>query len=275
VPATTNLGHDKLTEWSDAIWERIDHEVKAELDRACIATKFLPTVRSLSPSERTVPEDTISATDGVLSIDQRKVLALLEESQPFLLSKEQYHDEERIGTAATLASHAANRLAQAMDLSIFVGVENPSLLQVAEGNHVEPVHLLVADRPGEYGEDVFRAVAAAYAFLQGKGQYGPYALIFRTEQFADAHAPLKATLIMPADRIRPLMTAGFYGTGTLPEKTGVMVSIGGNTVDVAISVGGATAFTQIDDDENYRFRVYERSTVRIKDPTALVLLTFD
>jgi uncharacterized linocin/CFP29 family protein len=267
-----NLGRDKLPEWTSSIWGRIDAEVKCELRRACIATKFLPIVHSLSPSEATVAADKIDTVAGVLSIDQRKVLALLEESQPFLLSKEQYHDEGRMGTAVTLASRAANQLAQAMDTAIFNGGENPGLLTAPE--KVIDVNPLDPGRPGEYGENTFKQVAAAYAFLQSKGQYGPYALVLRTEQFADAHAPLPTTLIMPADRIRPLMTAGFYGTGTLPAKRGVMVSIGGNTVDVAIGVDGATAFTQIDEDENYRFRVYERSTVRVKDKRAIVVLDF-
>jgi uncharacterized linocin/CFP29 family protein len=78
---------------------------------------------------------------------------------------------------------------------------------------------------------------------------------------------------MPADRIRPLMTAGFYATGTLPDHKGVMVSLGG-TMDVALAVHGATAFTLVDSAENRRFRVYERFTLRIKVPQALVLLDF-
>jgi uncharacterized linocin/CFP29 family protein len=266
-----NLGREKLADWTPALWEHIDAEVHAELKRACIATKLLPVV-SASPSERTVPADAIAA-GAVLSIDQSQVLALLEESQPFLLTKEQYQDEAKIGTATTLATRAANVLARRIDTAVFDGNVNPNLLDAAERQFVVKVPEL-ENNPGQYGENTFRAVAEAYARLQGAGHYGPYALVLRTEPYADAHAPLPTTLIMPADRIKPLMTAGFFGTGTVPEKRGVMVSIGGNTVDVAIGVAGATAFAQVDDDENYRFRVYSRSTVRIKDPTALILLEF-
>jgi uncharacterized linocin/CFP29 family protein len=275
VPPPNNLGREKLVEWTQPVWERIDNEVVCEIDRACVATRFLPRLPSLSPSERTVAADLIEETDqGVLFTDQSKVTPLLEESELFLLRKEQYHEETRIGTGATLASRAANRLAKAMDEAIFQGTSNPSLVAAAEANQVVEVDPIDAGAPGVYGENSFKAVAQAYAFLQGKNYYGPYALIVFADQFADTHAPLASTLIMPADRIRPLMTAGFYGTGTVPPNRGVMVSIGGNTVDVAIGVHGATAFTQIDDEENYRFRVYERFTVRIKDPGALVLLAF-
>jgi uncharacterized linocin/CFP29 family protein len=274
IPPANNLGRDKLVEWSPSLWSRIDREVACEIDRACIATKFLPKVPSLSPSERTVAADRIETRGSILFIDKSKTRPLLEESQLFLLSKEQYYDEEKIGTAATLASRAGNRLAEAMDQAIFQGKENPSLVDAAEANKVVTVEPLDPGVPGVYGENSFKAVAEAYAFLQQNNFYGPYALVVFADQFADAHAPLRTTLIMPADRIRPLMTAGFYGTGTVPEKRGIMVSIGGNTVDVAIGVHGATAFTQIDDDENYRFRVYERFTGRIKEPSALVLLEY-
>jgi uncharacterized linocin/CFP29 family protein len=269
-----NLGRDKLPEWTLAEWERIDKAAVCEVDRASVATKFLPKVPSLSSSERTVAADEIKDADGVLSIDQSSVLPLLEEAQLFLLSKEQYYEEAAIGTAATLASRAANRLARAMDEEIFNGTQNPSLVSVAKKQKIEKVKLLDPAEPGVYGENLFKSVAAAYAHLQGKNLYGPYALALPANEYADAHAPLKTTLIMPADRIRPLMTAGFYATGTLPNKRGVMVSLGG-TVDVAIAVHGATAFTQVDNDENRRFRVYERFTLRIKVPEALVLLEFE
>jgi uncharacterized linocin/CFP29 family protein len=268
-----NLGREKLPEWTPAIWARIDQAAVCEIDRASVAAQFLPKVASLTPSVRTVPANRILVVRGELSIDQTEVLPLMEESQLFFLSKEQYYEEEAIGTAATLASRAANRLARAMDAAIFQGGPNPSLISVAAAQHTVTVRPLNPAVPGVYGENVFAAVAEAYAFLQGLNLYGPYALVLPPEEYADAHAPLRTTLIMPADRIRPLMTAGFYASGTLPANQGVMVSLGG-TVDVAIAVHGATAFTLVESDETRRFRIYERFTVRIKVPESLVLLDF-
>ena len=269
-----NLGREKLPEWGPEIWARIDRAAVSEIDRASVATQFLPKVPSLTPSVRTVPGNRIAEKDGELSIDQTNVIALLEESQQFFLSKEQYFEEAAIGTAATLASRAANRLARSMDAAIFSGAKNESLVAVAAKQHTVTVGPLDNEVPGVYGENVFAAVAEAYAYLQGLNLYGPYALVLPPEQYADAHAPLRTTLIMPADRIKPLMTAGFYASGTLPEKQGVMVSLGG-TVDVAIAVHGATSFALVNPDETRRFRIYERFTVRIKVPQSLVLLSFE
>jgi uncharacterized linocin/CFP29 family protein len=279
--AASNLGRGKLS-WPPAIWDKIDAHVCAELCRSRVATKFLPVVTgSLSPSARTVPADAFQADqgNGTLSIPEGAELPLEERSVPFLLTKQQYEAEERLGTALTLAVRAANELAQGMDFSVFQGSPNGSLLQAAEeAGQIVDVPLLNPDHgPDEldkYGENTFAAVAAAYALLESKGHYGPDALVCQFEAYADAHAPLPSTLIMPADRIRSLMTAGFYGTGTLPPKRAVMVRTGGNTVDLAIAVDGTAAFTQVDEQEIYRFRVYERFTVRVKDPTALVLLRF-
>jgi uncharacterized linocin/CFP29 family protein len=268
------LGREKLPEWTPAVWNRIDEATVNEIDRACVAAQFLPRVPSLTPSARTVPANRIQDVDGQLLIDQGQVLPLLEESQLFVLSKEQYYDEQFIGTAATLAARSANRLARSMDLAIFQGKDsNPGLATVAAGQRTIPVTPLDDSIPGVYGENVFAAVAEAYAYLQGLNLYGPYALVLPPAAYADAHAPLRSTLIMPADRIRPLMTAGFYASGTLPERQGVMVSLGG-TVDIAIAVHGATAFTFVDSSETRRFRIYERFSVRIKVPESLVLLEF-
>jgi uncharacterized linocin/CFP29 family protein len=270
-----NLGREKLPEWTPAIWARIDEAAVFEIDRSSVAAQFLPKVPSLTPSVRTVPANRIDTNpQGELNIDQTNVLPLLEESQLFFLSKEQYYEEQAIGTAATLASRAANRLARAMDAAIFQGRQNPSLISVAARQHTVTVPQLTPAVPGVvYGENTFAGVTAAYGFLQGLNLYGPYALVLPPDKYADAHAPLPTTLIMPADRIRPLMTAGFYASGTLPANQGVMVSLGG-TVDVAIAVHGATAFTLVESDETRRFRIYERFTVRIKVPESLVLLAF-
>jgi uncharacterized linocin/CFP29 family protein len=272
--ASNALGRQKI-DWDNTIWDALDQAVCMEVERARVATKFLPVTKgSVSSSARTVPADSFKDDKGVLRIPEESELALEERSIPFVLTMQQYEDERRLQTAMTLATRAANRLAQEMDLSIFQGGINGNLLSAAEGvGQIVEVPLLNEGVPNEYGENAFAAVAKAYALLESKGHYGPDAVVFQFEPYADAHAPLKSTLIMPADRIRSLMPAGFYGTGTLPAKRGIMVSTGGNTVDVAVAVDAVTAFSRVDENL-YRFRVYERFTVRVKDPTALVLLRF-
>ena len=78
------------------------------------------------------------------------------------------------------------------------------------------------------------------------------------------------------------MTAGFFGTGSMPSKPGTtpqffgtLVSLGGNTMDLVVGLDATTAFMQQDTDGNYRFRVVERFGLRLKDVTAVVRLEFE
>ena len=225
-------------------------------------------------------------------------------------------------TAVTLATKAANVLALAEDLIVFQGQNaiagalpfTSNLVQTLGGNQPVDTGLLnfpvggVAPGAGPltvppaapitvvrvpplapavpgviYGSNTFEAVATAYSQLQAAGQYGPYALVLETIPYADTFAPLPATLTLTADRIKPLVTAGFFGTGTLPPNPvppaapyfGVLVSLGGNTMDLVVGIDPVTAFQQEDTTGNFRFRVLQRFALRVKDPTAIVILQFD
>jgi len=289
-----NLGRDKL-DWSQDIWKLIDQAVHDEAKQTKVAAQFLP-LRPY-PDAMTVPSDTINPQ--TMQVDQGVVTPIVEIWVEFALTAEQVAAEKDLHTAVTLATRATNLLSQGEDLLIFQGNDainddlfksnrirmrggpaGDGLLKSAkETIPIDPVD----DGSGKYGENTFAAVAKAYADLQGKGQYGPYALVLPTVPYADTYAPLKSTLVTPADRIKPLVTAGFYGTGTLPRPNGsnpdatfkgVLVSLGGNTIDLVVGMDATTAFMQVDDQGLYRFRVFERFALRPKDGTAIVDLAF-
>ncbi len=284
-----DLSREKLA-WGQELWDRIDKTVHNETQQTKVGAKFIPLYGPLADA-MTVPADTINLQ--IMTIDEGKIKPLIEIWVEFVLTKEQVENEDQLSTAVTLATRAANLLSQGEDLLIFQGdngIENDlfktvqhrggpagnGLLQFPPADQtidVEPID--TQTKPRRYGENTFKAVAQGYALLQKKGHYGPYALVLATEIYADTYAPLANTLIMPADRIKPLVTAGFYGTGTVPASTGLLMSLGGNTVDLVIGVDVITAFTQVDSEGLYHFRVNERFALRVKDPTALVLLKFE
>ena len=277
-------GRDKL-EWSEPVWQQIDQAVHDEAMRAEIASKFIP-LRGPFANALTVPADVIDTE--AMTIDEGLTTPLIELWVDFALTPQQVASEEQLATAMTLATRASNFLSTAEDLLIFQGDEalkgeffkrvrhrsGPvgagllnSATQVLEVDGSDP-------RTQRYGENTFAAVARAYSLLQGKGHNGPYALVLHSDIYADTFAPLANTLVMPADRIRPLVTQGFYGTGTLPKGSGLLVSLGGNTMDVVVGINPTTVFQQVDDSGIYRFRVFERFALRIKDPSSLVRLQF-
>jgi hypothetical protein len=91
--------------------------------------------------------------------------------------------------------------------------------------------------PSLYGNNTFAAVTAGYAQLMSVGHYGPYALTLHNVPYADSFAPLSETLIMPADRIAPLMTAGFHDSGTLDSPGATAAAAGAAAAVAALNAG--------------------------------------
>jgi uncharacterized linocin/CFP29 family protein len=317
VAYAANNGRDKI-HWSKEIWDRIDRAVHGEMLRTRVAQKFLP-LRPVLPRTTSVPFDSIqipSANNPVYSVDEGATTRLNEYWVEFSLTPQQVDHETgdpmELGhsTAATLATRAANILAQAEDTVVFQGsngIANSPLFNELGGIPASvskrgvpldtgllgltggqgPVVNQSTQVPNdgtqdEYGPNTFQKVAVAYALLQGKGQYGPYALVLSTKPYADTYAPVAAGLVITADRIKPLMTAGLYGSGTLPTaglpngavSSGVLVSLGGNAMDLVVGLDATVAFMQQDSEGNFRFRVVERFALRLKDPSAVVRMEF-
>jgi uncharacterized linocin/CFP29 family protein len=168
----------------------------------------------------------------------------------------------------------------------------------------------VQGAPPRYAENTLDAVARGFSVLQSLGHYEGYALVLHTIPYADLHTALSTTLITPVEPISHIVKAGVHGTGLLPPfdgknaglpdphklpqgvnlgganilYTGVLVSLAGNTMDHvrgSLDTDGygkdldvATTFNQKDVNENHRFRVLERFTLRLKDTTAVILFLF-
>jgi len=308
-----NLGRDKL-DWGPDVWARIDQAVHDEAQRTKIAVKFLP-LYPVGAEVTTIPSDAVDPhSNPLLTVDETDCAPILEIWTEFALTKQQYENEQNLMTAVTLAINAANRLSRAEDLLIFQGdagiaddlfqsravnirgakktgnkIAAPfpiTGLLPAEANQqipIEPTEVASDPTQNRYGENTFGAVARGYSLLQ-RTHYGRQALVLPATKFADAHAPLRTTLIMPADRIKGLVENRFYGTSSLPdnfeakvklpEPVGVLVAIDGNTMDLVVGMDAITEFMQIDGEGLYRFRVFERFALRLKDRRAVVELKF-
>lgn len=307
-----NPGQEQL-EWSQAIWDNINRAVQNESERTKVAAQFLP-LHVADMATMTILSDKVNAGRvPLLRVNESDTTSLVEIWTEFALTKQQYHKEEDLMTAVTLAINAVNKLSRAEDLLIFQGSDGvaDNLFQsqtvqlrdskqedskIVSGTRIigllssAPEGQVISVAPTEadttdpsqnrYGENTFGAVAKGYSILQ-RTHYGRDALVLPTNPFADTWAPLPNTLIMPADRIKGLVGDHFYSTSTLPnefEETsfpqGLLVALDGNTMDLVMGIDPTTAFMQIDGEGLYRFRVYERFTLRLKDPQAVVRLEF-
>lgn len=285
------LGRESI-DWTPDVWTSIDQAVTEARQRTQVAEKFLPVMAA--PGALTVPASVIDVDQTpdqvrALRIDEAATTPLVDVAAGFALTQQQVAGEPTLRLAEVLAGRAAAVLTLAEDLLVFQGVD--ALGNPVFTNHVVEVLTpplasntgLVGAAPaavevvpldgGGFGGNTFAAVAQAIALLVEQGQGGPYALVLNTAEFADTYAPLPSTLITTADRIKGVVT-WFFGSGAVPAKKGLVLSLGGDPVDLVVGVDAITEYVQTDVLGRARFRVFERFAVRVKDATALVRLDF-
>lgn len=165
--------HAPVTESS---WRLIDDEARDRLTPALAARKLvdfagphgweysasnLGRARSLAD----VPIDGIAA-------EQRRVLAIVELSAPFTLSRAELRDADRGARDIDLAplDEAAHRVAKAENRAVFHGWESAGITGIAEASPHKEIAL------GEDCERYPRHVARAVEELLGVGVAGPYGL---------------------------------------------------------------------------------------------------
>lgn len=276
-----NLGRDKI--WSDPVWQEIDKAVMAEVGRIRVAQKVFP--GSLTPNASNVSADIFDPETMTIAEGQTK--PFIEISIEFSLTQSQVDNEATLRTGRTLARLSAKSIAFGEDVLFLQGADGPlpSGVNVVNrqaaddgllGASAAAINVDPPDtaKQGVYGEATFKAVVRGIAELTKNTQPGPYALLLESSIYADTYAPLPSTLITTADRIIPLVTGGFYGTGALPSKTGLLVSLGGEPTTVYVGADAITGYTQEDRNGNHLFRVFERVQLVARDKRALVRLDF-
>jgi hypothetical protein len=294
-----------------------------DIGTATGGTRAESTMNMNNMARRTIQSDkVVDQTAAELSIEEADERSILEIWTEFSLTDPQLKDEAALKTANTLAVVAANKLSRAQDLLIFqgkVGLKDPlfakgtvSLRGVSFDNHGNPktpdslrftgfleavpesqrisvfaTHLHTDTTLNRYGENTFGAVARGYSILQ-RSHYGDDAVALPTNAFADTWAPLRGTLIMPADRIRGLVGDRFYSTSALPNDfdeedstiipRGVIVALRGNTMDLVVTVPPTVEYLQRSAENKtggtHLLRVFERFALRLKDPNSVVSLDF-
>jgi uncharacterized linocin/CFP29 family protein len=287
--------------WDPSIWQEINDAVKMEMGKVRIAQKVFPSMMfDMNPTE--VPNDVINFQDpDGLSIKEGSTKPFVEIFQEFPLTSTQVSKESQLKTCKTLARMAAKALALAEDTIIFqgknghlpgnvkadqiestldglLGEANPKDASNDDDNKVTVpiiVDRLVNSQTGAvFGENVFSAVADGIASLTRKAQAPNYALFLPTKVYADTFVPPSpASLVTTAERIKPLVEGGFYGTGTLPEDKGLLVALGGDPTSLYLGREATTEFVR-KEGSKYFFRDVERVQFVARDPRAFVLLKF-
>jgi uncharacterized linocin/CFP29 family protein len=123
-----------------------------------------------------------------------------------------------------------------------------------------------ADRSGQH---LVHQVSEKIGNLEGKGHFGPFAVVLGQTLFARAQTA-SAALILPSDRIIPFLGGGpLLRSSTLPHDQGIVVALGAAPVELVVATDVSVGFLQVTTDPFFVFRVFEKIAVRIKESDAI------
>jgi uncharacterized linocin/CFP29 family protein len=132
------------------------------------------------------------------------------------------------------------------------------------------------------------AIVSAIMTLDDRGYVAPHVCVFGQGPFLAANKPLRSGTV-PRDRLEPLIGREILHASAIdllpagvsaakaPEwqNRGLLLSLAGDPVDIAIAAEPTPEFRQVDEKGRYIFAVFERFALRIKDPDAIVALAFE
>ena len=299
-----NYENSNDVNWDQAIWQDINDAVVREVAKVRTAQKVFPTV--IYDDEPTELQNHVISSDpetGEMSVKEGQTKPYVEIYQEFRLTSAQVSNEGQLELCKSLARMAAKMLALAEDAILFSGVKGVipaavkddgsitnaenGLLGVAdplESGTLDDADITKGSVPIDvyrveeatsgviYGQKLFAAVVNGIAKLTAKGQAPPYALLLPTKVYADSYAPPgNQSLVTTAERIRPLLEGGFYGTGSLPSDTGLLVALAGDPIGLYLSREAKAEFIR-KECAKHIFKVSERFQFVVRDARSLVAL---
>jgi uncharacterized linocin/CFP29 family protein len=126
--------------------------------------------------------------------------------------------------------------------------------------------------PKQVAQPILQSILEGIKQLRARNHQGEYAVIVSPDLYEQAFKPRHDTLDAPIYEIRPLLKEnGFLYSAAAPETTGVIFSLGGQTIDMNVSVDAKAELT--DEERGVAIlRVVEQLRLRLNDPTARVNL---
>ncbi len=283
-------------------WEKIRQIVHDEALRARVAASFLPLYGPMPGATVAVPVDTLSyeppSEPGRPVPNQRMVvndydtLRLASVSVNVYLKNHMLADPE-LAAATTMFTRAAKIIARVEDSLIFNGkmgtdgiVGTSDLQSVFEVGGADdyrglvdygreqagaPVPITYANQ-SDAGPAVFTAVVEAIGRLERRGHYKSYACVLATDLFTAINRPIPNSMVLPADSMPALLDGPLLRASSLQDGQGLVISLQGNPAEIVVASDISVRYLQGTLDGMHAFRVAERLVLRVKEPSAIVLI---
>lgn len=273
--------------WSDDQWQKVNDAVNEAFGNAGVASAFLPLYGPVAGGIETVRNERLERVLGAQPLEPSTVrlnafhravnLRLVNLTVNVELTSEQVADET-LSNALLAFRRAANILALEQDRVVFAGYSRGFIRENSDCvvNQVDPQRGL-ADLPARQGfaslagtgtttgQLVVSAVVSAMSALEDSSHPRPFACVLSSELYEAVHDP-SASLVLPADRISPLLKGGpLLRSGQIEPGTGIVVSLAGNAIDIVIGTPPTVQFLQRRENARFLFRTYLRFALRIRD----------
>jgi uncharacterized linocin/CFP29 family protein len=126
--------------------------------------------------------------------------------------------------------------------------------------------------PRSEGEALVEAISGAIGALEENYHLGPFACVLDQVYFTAVQSP-NDSLVLPQDRILPFLGGGaLMRSSALPERTGLVIALGGAPIDLVVATDISVKFLQVTVDPFFVFRVYEKIVLRINQEEAIAHL---
>ena len=209
-----------------------------------------------------------------LSIPINQCLTPIILSCDFMLHQEQFSDEDALNA---LAVQAAYYVTAAEDAVILLGKSAQSFIEklcvkADRGQLAEQAGLLPSE-VGKLGKDrsILDSIMEGITDLEKNGLFGRYAAVVSLDLYQEAMKPRTNAMDAPIYEIRPLLVeGGFRHSQVLPLRTGVIFSLNGDGVKIAVPVDTSVEF--VEEKKDVFLQVVEQIRLVVDVPEAVVAL---
>ena len=218
--------------------------------------------------------DSSRAAGSPLTVPIHQCLTPVVLACDFTLHQEQFSDEDALNA---LAVEAAYRVAASEDAVILLGanaepfIKSLSVTADEEQLAAQAGLLPKGAKPLGDGRSVLDSIVQGIADLERNGRIGRYAAVVSLDLYQEAMKPRTTSMDAPIYEIRPLLTdGGFRHSQALPKRTGVIISLNGDGVKIAVPVDTSVEF--VEEKKGVLLQVVEQIRLVINVPKAVVAL---
>jgi len=259
-------------------WERIDKLVVEAASQQLVGRRVMPLYGPLGVGVQTISASGFSGTtpsvidlwgeaeSETVQVSARKHLTIPIIYKDFRLFWRDIETSRKLGIPLDIgaAAIASSFCARAEDELIFKGSEvygYKGLLN-AEGRNT------VALSDWTAAGNAFGDVVAAARALNSAGFPGPYAIVVSPLLYSQTLRVYGNTGVLELSHIQNLTAGGVYQSPALEENQGVVLAVGPQNLDLALSQDLTTAYLS-PDRMNHVFRTFESLILRVKQPGAI------